>query len=126
MLRRVLVAMHGPQRAAAAAGRIAMRERYLGRVDAGMDVCDIRGEKIGTIARIHRDATTAGVSGAPFAPSKPAGETLEVTTGFLGLGKHFYVPREAVKDGAAGSVFLGIAREELQEHGWDRKPAGLP
>ena len=42
------------------------------QITPGMDVCDVSGEKVGTVARV--------------------GEVVEVKTGLLGLGKHLYVP----------------------------------
>jgi hypothetical protein len=92
---------------------------YLGRIVPGMDVCDVTGEKVGSISHIYRsdDATEEQ-------PSARAGdELIEVKTGFLGLGKHFYVPMEAVQEVLTDSVFLSKSRESFAELGYEEKPA---
>lgn len=65
-----------------------MHERYLGRIQPGMDVCDTKGSRIGSVARIYRyDAgeldTSTGVGGAQVATARD--EIPEVETGLLGL-----------------------------------------
>ena len=60
---------------------------------AGMDVCDVGGDKVGSVAVVHRfdPLPDPAASGAPE-------EILEVKTGLLGLGKHLYVPMSAVQE----------------------------
>lgn len=92
---------------------------YLGRIMPGMDVCDITGEKVGSIAHIYRydDATQAD------AASRPGDEIIEVKTGFLGFGKHFYIPLGAVQEVLTDSVFLSKSRETFEQLGYDTKPS---
>jgi hypothetical protein len=47
------------------------------QIASGMDVCDVSGEKVGTVAHVYR-------------------EVVDVKTGPFGLGKHLYVPPNAV------------------------------
>lgn len=87
---------------------------------SGMDVCDVSGDKIGSVARSHR------VSGRPdpVTGSVPD-EVLEVKTGFLGFGKRLFVPMSVVQEVLAESVFLARSRGELKSLGYHEKPAYL-
>jgi hypothetical protein len=101
------------------------QERYVGRIVPDMEACDINGDKIGTVAHVYRhEFAGAGVSGASGG-GLPAEDVVEVKTGFLGLGKHFYIPTSAIQEVTQGSVFVSKAREELSATGWDRKPDHL-
>jgi hypothetical protein len=92
---------------------------YLGRITPGMDVCDVTGEKVGSIAHIYRfDESTQ-----ENAASRAGEELLEVKTGFLGLGKHLYVPMSAVQEVLTDSVFLSKSHEAFAELGYEEKPA---
>jgi hypothetical protein len=94
---------------------------YLGRITPGMDVCDVTGEKVGSISHIYRfdEATEAD-------PAAHAGEEiLEVKTGFLGLGKHYYIPLGAVQEVLTDSIFLSKSRAAFAELGYDKKPAHM-
>src|SRR4051812_40549845 len=73
---------------------------YLGRILPGMDVCDVTGEKVGSISHIYRfdDATEDQTS------ARAGEELIEVKTGFLGLGKHLYIPMEAVQEVLTDSI----------------------
>jgi len=70
-----------------------------------MEVCDIEGEKIGSVARLYRrnlnDGDPATQSDHP--------EILEVSTGPFGWGKHLYIPIEAVQDATQQTLFLRAA-----------------
>jgi hypothetical protein len=101
-----------------------MQERYLGRLEPGMDVCDINGDKIGTISRVYRHQM-ASVETSGGVATAPPDEVLEIKTGLLGLGKHYYVPLSAVEDVTTGCVFVKQARDALDQHGWDARPAYL-
>jgi hypothetical protein len=103
-----------------------MQEPYVGRIEPGMDVCDIAGQKIGTIAHVHRhpvepDTTTLETSSGAVATAT-RDEIFEVKTGPLGFGKHFYIPLSAIHDHTAACVFLNLPKEELEQQGWDRRP----
>ncbi|SRR6266536_396784 len=87
---------------------------------SGMDVCDVSGGKIGSVAVVHR----FGPPSDPAAPSPPE-EILEVKTGLLGLGKHLYVPMSAVQEVFTESVFLARPKEEFESLGYYEKPAHL-
>jgi hypothetical protein len=94
---------------------------FLGRIVPGMDVCDVTGEKVGSIAHIYRfdEATETEESGA----ARSGDELIEVKSGFLGLGKHFYIPMSAVQEVLTDSIFLDKSREAFEELGYTEKPA---
>jgi hypothetical protein len=125
-----------------------MQDRFLGRVEPDMDVCDINGDKLGTVARVYRfEATMAGSANAALGTADATGTTppreaaefggspnpelsgrediIEIKTGFLGLGKHLYVPMSAVQDATQGCVFLHSSKDEVEAAGWDEKPPFL-
>jgi hypothetical protein len=86
-----------------------MHERYLGRVHPGMDVCDSKGSRFGSVARIYRyDAgeldTTSGVGAVAVAIETD--EILEVKTGPLGLGRRYFVPLRYIHEVIGDSVIL--------------------
>ena len=92
---------------------------YLGRIVPGMDVCDVTGEKVGSIAHIYRfDEATEEAT-----PARPGEELIEVKSGFLGLGKHYYVPMSEVQEVLTDSIFLSKSRETFEELGYTEKPA---
>ena len=87
---------------------------------SGMDVCDVGGDKIGSVAVVHRfNELPAAAAGVPE-------EILEVKTGLLGLGKHLYVPMSAVQEVLTESVFISRPKEDLESLGYYQKPAHLP
>ncbi len=100
-----------------------MQERYLGRIVPDLDVCDAEGTKIGTVAQVYRYdlAVVGGSQGA----QRPHEEIVEVKTGFLGLGKHLYIPLSAIQDVTQGCVFLSHSRDDIERLGWQDKPAYL-
>jgi hypothetical protein len=91
-----------------------------GRILPGMDVCDVGGDKIGSVAAVHH------VSALPDpAPASMPNDILEVKTGLLGLGKHLYVPMSAVQEVLTESVFLARPKEDFASLGYYEKPAHL-
>ena len=104
-----------------------MQERYLGRIEPGMDVCDVNGDKVGSVARVYRHemaAVGAGVgSSSTGLGSEAHDEILEVKTGFLGLGSHLYVPIGEVQDMTSECVFLRVAKDVAE--GWTEAPSDL-
>lgn len=100
---------------------------YLGRITPGMDVCDVTGEKVGSISHIyHYDDVTNETAPAltdETAPARTGDEFFEVKTGFLGLGKHLYIPMSAVQEVLTDSIFLSKSRESFEELGYENKPA---
>jgi len=67
-----------------------------------MSVCDVSGEKVGTVARV--------------------GNVVEVKTGLFGLGTHLYVPTTAVDGVTDDGVILKHAKHEFHEVGLDTPP----
>ena len=100
--------------------------RYLGRLEPGMDVCDVDGNKFGSISRVYRHEMAAATSGASSGGvgtmPMPRDEILEVKTGMFGLGKHLYVPFSAIQDVTSGCVFINQPKDSLDQQGWDGKP----
>jgi hypothetical protein len=92
---------------------------FLGRIVPGMDVCDITGEKVGSIAHIYRfdEATEDTIS------PRAGEELIEVKSGFLGPGKHYYNPMSAVQEVLTDSIFISKSRESFEELGFTEKPA---
>jgi hypothetical protein len=85
-----------------------------------MDVSDVGGDKIGSVAQLHRFSQLPD----PAAASVPD-EILEVKTGLLGLGKRLYVPMSAVQEVLAESIFLSSPKEEFESRGYYERPAHL-
>ena len=81
---------------------------YLGRITPGMDVCDVTGEKVGTIAHIYQ--LDQGTEATEEPAAHTGDEYIEVKSGFLGLGKHYYVPMSAVQEVLTDSIFLSKSR----------------
>ena len=96
--------------------------RYLGRLEPGMDVCDVDGNKFGTIGRVYRHEMAAVSSDTSGVGTMLREEIIEVKTGILGLGKHLYVPFNAIQDVTSGCVFVNQSKERVEEQGWDVKP----
>jgi hypothetical protein len=84
-------------------GREQSVQRQIAR---GMDVCDVSGEKVGTVAQVHS-------------------EVVEVKTGPFGLGKHLFVPPSAVDDVTEACVVLRHAKHEFHAVGLDARPEHL-
>ena len=102
-----------------------MQERYIGRLEPGMDVCDIDGEKIGTIGHVYRHAySSVGDTGntAGNVATAPGEDIIEVKTGLFGLGKHYYTPFSAIHDVTSGCVFINKRRDDIDGLAWDVKP----
>jgi hypothetical protein len=101
--------------------------QYLGRIEPGMDVCDMNGEKIGTIQHVYRHelSRVGGTSDTSETATLPHEDVLEVKTGLMGLGKHYYVPFGAIQDVTTGCVFVKEPKERLADTGWDVKPDHL-
>ena len=98
-------------------------QRYLGRLEPGMDVCDMDGNKFGTINHVYRaELAGVGAGSAGTAGSTPREDVLEVKTGLFGLGKHLYVPFSAIQDVTTGCVFVNQPKDALEAQGWDVRP----
>jgi hypothetical protein len=94
-------------------------------MENGMDVCDMNGDKIGTVERVYRHELAA-VGGGPEAATEGTQpnreEIVEVKTGFLGLGKHLYVPLSHIHDVTQGCVFIDKTRDEIDDLDWSTRP----
>jgi len=101
--------------------------RYAGRLEPGMDVCDVDGQKIGSISRIHRHEAAMAATGASRSgiAMSPRAEILEVQTGLFGLGRHLYIPFSAIQDAPGGCVVVNQPRDRVDDQGWDVKPDSL-
>ena len=86
-------------------------DRNVQQLAPGMDVSDVSGEKVGTVARIHHPAA--------------AEEIVEVKTGLLGLGQHLYVPPGEIDAVTEGGVILRHAKQQFHDVGLDARPEGL-
>jgi hypothetical protein len=91
------------------------RETMMAHALPGMEVCDRDGHKIGSVAHVYEGELVAGKPGP--------GSYIEAKTGFLGLGKHLFIPYDAVRDITEGGVILSVTRDEARRRGWDAKPA---
>jgi hypothetical protein len=96
--------------------------RYLGHLEPGMDVCDVDGNKFGSINRIYRHEMATVGAGTDSVGTMPREDVLEVKTGLFGLGKHLYVPFTAIQDVTSGCVFINQPKDRVEETGWDVKP----
>jgi hypothetical protein len=106
-------------------------------IQPGMDVYDLDTHKVGTVAHVHERAAagapgTPGTPGTPGAPGVPgtsgaaaSEDIIEVKTGFLGLGKHLFIPQSAVRDVTEGGVFLSASRDMVKHSGWESRPTDL-
>jgi len=93
-------------------------------VRKGMDVYDVNGDKIGSVGEIYAGATVgAGTSAASGVSA--SGNYIKVDTGFLGLGKDYYVPAEYVSEVIDDKVVLNLTKDAAKNLGWDNKPASL-
>ena len=89
------------------------------RIKPGMEVCDINGDAVGTVAHVHEP---------PFATDEPDATRegiVEVKSGLLGLGTHYYIPRSLFGETLRDSAFLTKSKVELKELGLETKPAYL-
>jgi hypothetical protein len=89
-----------------------------------MDVCDVDGNKFGSVARVYRHemVAAAATSSSSNVGTMPPDEILEIKTGLFGLGKHLYVPFSAIQDVTSGCVFLNQPKDGIENQAWDTKP----
>jgi hypothetical protein len=105
-----------------------MRSELIALVHEDMDVCDLTGEKLGTVQAIASGVEAGTPSGlaqpSSRLPSAYPAAYLEVETGLFGLGKRLYVPTAAIKD-VTDFVLLDLLREEIDQIGWEQRPSEL-
>jgi hypothetical protein len=92
-----------------------------------MDVCDSRGSRLGSVARVYRyDSPAEAVADlAGGAPADAYDEVLEVKTGMWGLGKRLYVPFSSIQEVVTDSVFLQTGGFDSDLDQFKRKPEYL-
>ena len=107
-----------------------MQERYFTSLAEGMEVYDVKGDKVGTVGRLYRPAGVAASTGtAPGTYAEPpsgAEGCFKVDTGFLGLGKDLYIPASAVTSVSGKRVTINADKDRLDDRGWDRRPSWVP
>ena len=101
-----------------------VHERYLGRIQSGMDVCDSRGGRLGSVSRVYRYDSNDEVLEQPAggAPATAYDEVIEVKTGMLGLGKRLFIPFSSIQEVISDSVFLAIGGFDDEVNQFKRKP----
>jgi hypothetical protein len=109
-------------------GRCHMDEGVrLGRLEPGLPVSDVLGAEIGTLAHVYQqmpaDHTSAPVD--PATTQSLADKVLEVKTGPLGLGKHYYIPATAIETVTDDQVVLNQLKDDVEKAGWTTKPESL-
>jgi hypothetical protein len=98
-------------------------QRYLGRLEPGMDVCDLDGNKFGTIERAFRhELAPVGATETSAVGTMTREDILQVKTGLLGLGKHYYIPFSNIQDVTSGCVFIDQSKDRIDDMGWDVRP----
>jgi hypothetical protein len=96
-----------------------MAERFIGRILPGQDLCDMNGDKVGSVNHVFREDDTMMGAGQPIHE-----EVIEVKTGILGLGERLYVPVSAIDDTTENAVFVDKPRDQFDE-AWHHKPEYL-
>ena len=86
-------------------------------ITEGLDVCDADGEKIGTVARVFHPAPATTAMGVATAYE----DVVEIKSGFLGLGSHYYVPSSGIQTLGEGCLVLNRSKDALEE--WKNKPS---
>ncbi len=75
------------------------------RISKGWDVYDSKNEKIGSVKDVSTDF-------------------FHCDTGFLGLGKDYYIPFSAISNVSGEKVYINTSKDRLDSMGWDKKPMG--
>lgn len=97
-----------------------MAERYIGRIMPGQDLCDINGDKVGSVAHVYREDENQ----ISTTNQRVYEDVIEVKTGILGLGEKLYVPVSAVDDATEDAVFVAKPRGAFDD-AWHSKPEYL-
>ncbi len=94
-----------------------MAKSFASQVSDGMDVYDSNEDKIGTVHEVY-DASAAEKSSS-------GGGYLRVPTGFLGMGKEHHIPFSAIGDVRDGRIHLSVAKDRLDDLGFDALPTEM-
>ncbi|MBV8084231.1 MAG: DUF2171 domain-containing protein [Chloroflexi bacterium] len=100
-----------------------MEERYIGRILPGQDLCDVNGDKVGTVSHVFR-RDDALLGGTDVGDRWIYEDVIEAKTGFLGLGEKLYVPVSEVDDTTENAVFVHHPHDEF-DPAWHEKPEYL-
>jgi hypothetical protein len=97
------------------------------RIHEGMQVVDLAGETIGTVARIHGERPDVDVAGDtdPIGRNMEAKRAGEGAEGYLEVRRanhDLYVPFSAVNEVRGDRVAFIVDRESVDMQGWDRLP----
>ena len=83
-----------------------MATRESGDIRPRMTVYDVDGDKIGSV-----DELAGGRAGY-----------MKVNTGLLGLGGHWYIPVNAVREVRSDGVYLNVDKDDAERLGWNAPP----
>src|SRR6266516_6558435 len=102
-----------------------MQDRNLSQINLKMDVCDVNGGKIGSVAHVYRFGPVP-IDDAAGERQPPREEVIEVKTGFLGLGRRLFIPMGAIEEVTQSCVFLSKNADEVKaREDWEHKPSHL-
>ena len=77
-------------------------------------------------SEIHEGMVIYDVAGDKIGNADELGDNyVGVHTGFLGLGKHFYIPISAIREMRSDELHLNIAKDELSSAGFDQPPTDM-
>jgi len=107
-----------------------MLEHQFGQIRPEMDVCDINGDKVGSIAHVYRHTEVAssatGERSSTMVGGRPPHDgVMEIKTGFLGLGSRLYIPFGAFQETLGDCVFVSQPKDEFERLGWHDQPLYL-
>jgi hypothetical protein len=102
-------------------------EVKVARLQPGLPVSDVLGEKIGTVAHVYQQAPADQPTTAETVTATPslADKVVEVKTGVLGLGKHYYIPAPVIETVTDDQIVLSRPRDEIESAGWTNRPTNL-
>src|SRR6266516_794247 len=102
-----------------------MQDRNLSQINLKMDVCDVNGGKIGSVAHVYRFGPVP-IDDAAGERQPPREEVIEVKTGFLGLGRRLFIPMGAMEEVTLSCVLLTKTAEAVKHNEeWQYKPSHL-
>ena len=98
-----------------------MQQDLFSKIKSGMDIYDVKGDKVGDVDRVYLPAkVTTGAAGATPPPSDQP--YIKLSKGPLGLGKDYYIPASAIKDVTDDRVVINVDKDHLDDMGWDKRP----
>jgi hypothetical protein len=99
-----------------------MQESQLMWIKPDMAVYDREGHTLGTVSHVYRHSLVAAGDNAGL---WHADDRIEVSTGLLGLGRHLFIPLDAIADVTHESLVVKQSKHEIDDLGWDTKPTAL-